>query len=300
MATDTAFVIGCLALVGSRIPQSLRVFMLSLAITDDIGAILVVAIGYSSNLAWSALALGACGCVVVPVMARLGIRSVPLYFLVGTVIWGAIDASGIHATIRGVVLGLLTPDRRWVSDDRLYALLDQVIAHPSGSGGSGATPDRRTLQVAEIAAREALSPLSNGWNWLCTHGWGLSSCPSSRWPTQECRYRETISSAHRGRRLRRVRGGQAPGVVAFTWLAVRSGIAIRSPDLGWRLVAGGGLARRHRLHDGAIYRQSGLQRTSDRAKPSWASSPHQSYLPRPAFCCWGRSPRVAHSSTSDH
>jgi NhaA family Na+:H+ antiporter len=61
MATDTAFVIACLAILGSRIPRSLRVFMLSLAIVDDIGAILVVAIGYSSNIIWWALALGALG-----------------------------------------------------------------------------------------------------------------------------------------------------------------------------------------------------------------------------------------------
>ena len=59
MATDTAFVVGCLALLGSRIPQSLRVFMLSLAIADDIGAILVVAIGYSSDISWRALWWGA-------------------------------------------------------------------------------------------------------------------------------------------------------------------------------------------------------------------------------------------------
>lgn len=58
MATDTAFVIGCLALLGRRLPQNLRIFMLSLAIVDDIGAILVVAIGYSTQLAWRALALG--------------------------------------------------------------------------------------------------------------------------------------------------------------------------------------------------------------------------------------------------
>ena len=71
MATDTALVIGCLALLGSRIPQSLKVFMLSLAIVDDIGAILVVAIGYSGQLDWEALALGILGLAIVPGLARL-------------------------------------------------------------------------------------------------------------------------------------------------------------------------------------------------------------------------------------
>ncbi len=159
MATDTAFVIGCLALLGSRIPKSLRVFMLSLAIVDDIGAILVVAIGYSSHIAWGALALGALGVAIVRAMALLGFRGVPLYFLAGGFVWLAVDASGIHATVTGVILGLMTPARRWVSDERLYAILDQVVAHPAGHGGSGGTKDRKTLQMAEVAARETLSPV---------------------------------------------------------------------------------------------------------------------------------------------
>jgi NhaA family Na+:H+ antiporter len=83
MATDTAFVIGCLTLLGSRIPQNLRVFMLSLAIVDDLGAILVVAIGYSSHIAWSALALGALGVAIVRAMTLVGVRSIPIYFLAG-------------------------------------------------------------------------------------------------------------------------------------------------------------------------------------------------------------------------
>ena len=105
MATDTAFVIGCLAVLGSRIPQSLRVFMLSLAIVDDIGAILVVAIGYSSHIVWGALAMGALGIAVIRFMALVGIRGISIYFLVGGFIWFAVDASGIHATITGVILG---------------------------------------------------------------------------------------------------------------------------------------------------------------------------------------------------
>lgn len=241
MATDTAFVIGCLALVGSRVPASLRVFMLSLAIIDDIGAILIVAIGYSGNLAWWALALGACGCALVRGMALLGIRSVPMYFVIGGAIWAAIDASGIHATVTGVVLGLLTPARRWVSDDRLYALLDQVVAHPSGNVGSGITPDRRTLQVAETAAREALSPVER--LELALHPWvGFVIMPVFAFANAGM----PISAGDLGSPVAAAvfAGfvvGKPLGVVAFTWLAVRSGMAILPPDLGWRLVAGGGL-----------------------------------------------------------
>lgn len=104
MATDTAFVIGCLALLASRIPPTLRLFLLSLAVFDDVGAIAVVAISYSDALNWTALALAMLGLTSVAGFARLGIRSVPFYFLLGGAIWLCFDASGIHATITGVIL----------------------------------------------------------------------------------------------------------------------------------------------------------------------------------------------------
>jgi Na+:H+ antiporter, NhaA family len=161
MATDTAFVIGCLALLGKRIPQSLRVFMLSLAIIDDIRAILVVAIGYTESINGGALAVGAFAGVIVRVTAMLGVRNVSIYFLLGGLMWLAFDSSGIHATITGVVLGLLTPARRWVNDERLYAIFERVVAYPAGQQrvGSGDTKDRDTLLMAQTAAREALSPV---------------------------------------------------------------------------------------------------------------------------------------------
>ena len=241
MATDTAFVIGCLALLGSRVPQSLRVFMLSLAIVDDIGAILVVAIGYSSHIGWSALGLGAVGVALVRLMALIGVRSIPAYFLVGVAIWLAVDASGVHGTITGVILGLLTPARRWVSDKRLYAILDRVVAHPAGDEGSEDTKDRQTLQVAEIAARETLSPVER--LEIGLHPWvGFVIMPLF-----------AFANAGLPLSLREIGGsvtvavlagfvlGKPIGVLCFSWLAVRSGIAIRPPELGWRLLAGGGL-----------------------------------------------------------
>jgi NhaA family Na+:H+ antiporter len=159
MATDTAFVIGCLALLGSRAPQGLRIFLLSLAVVDDIGAILVVAIGYSDVLDWAALAVSIFGLASVRGMALLGVRAVRLYVLAGVLIWLAVDASGIHPTVTGVALGLLTPTRGWVSDRRLRAILERVLAYPPGNRWSSDTEDRRTLRSAGVAAREALSPV---------------------------------------------------------------------------------------------------------------------------------------------
>ncbi|WP_105254250.1 Na+/H+ antiporter NhaA [Pseudoalteromonas sp. T1lg75] len=241
MATDTAFVIGCLALLGSRVPQSLRVFMLSLAIVDDIGAILVVAIGYSSDIAWWPLVMAALGLVSIRVIARLGFRGFPLYFLVGLVIWLAVDASGIHATITGVMLGLMTPARRWVSDKRLYAILGQVIAHPASSESSGDTKDRQTLQMAEIAVRETLSPVER--LEMALHPWvgfvimPLFAFANSGLPLTFSEVESLLAVAiYLGFVL-----GKPIGILLFCWLAIRLHIAIRPPELSWRVLAGGSL-----------------------------------------------------------
>jgi NhaA family Na+:H+ antiporter len=240
MATDTAFVVGCLALLGSRLPQSLRVFMLSLAIVDDIGAILVVAIGYSSGISWFALGLAAVGAMIIRLMAVAGIRSFPFYFLVGCLIWLAVDASGIHATITGVFLGLMTPARRWVSDERLYAILDGVIAHPANEEASTATKDRKTLQVAEIAARETLSPVERleiGLHpWVAFAIMPLFALANAGFPLALNQVANSTTIAI----LAGFALGKPAGVLVFSWVAVRLGIATRPADLTWRLVAGGG------------------------------------------------------------
>ena len=238
MATDTAFVIGCLALLGSRIPQSLRVFMLSLAIFDDIGAILVVTIGYSSNILWSALVLAALGLLIIRAMAMLGFRSFPLYFILGGVIWLAVDASGIHATITGVLLGLMTPARRWVSDVRLYAILNQVIAHPASNESSADTKDRQTLQMAEIAVRETLSPVER--LEIGLHPWvGFAIMPL--FALANAGMSLTLNGLDNSVTVAIFLGlvlGKPIGILLFSWLAISLNIVTRPSDLTWRLLVG--------------------------------------------------------------
>jgi NhaA family Na+:H+ antiporter len=241
MATDTAFVIGCLALLGPRTPQGLRVFLLSLAVVDDIGAILVVAIGYSHAINWVALALGAVGFAVVRGMALLGIRDLRLYILAGIMVWLAIDASGIHATVTGVVLGLMTPTRGWVSDRRLRSILERVLAHPPGNHWSGGTDERNALRAAETAARETLSPVEQLEATL--HPWvAFGIMPLFALANAGVPF--SLSAAGDPIALAVAVGfvlGKPIGVVGFAWLAVRSGLAERPAELGWGTLAGGGL-----------------------------------------------------------
>jgi Na+:H+ antiporter, NhaA family len=111
MATDIAFAVGVLALLGDRAPSGLKVLLLSMAIVDDVGAIVVIAIFYTDDvsLAWLATAGG--GLVLVAVLQRSRMWFVPVYVVLGAGVWFATYESGVHATIAGVALGLLTPAR---------------------------------------------------------------------------------------------------------------------------------------------------------------------------------------------
>ncbi|CAA0099606.1 Na(+)/H(+) antiporter NhaA [BD1-7 clade bacterium] len=238
MATDTAFVIGCLALLGTRIPKSLRVFMLSLAVVDDIGAIIVVAVGYSGDINWMAIGLALLGLIVVRIMAFLGIRSIVLFFMLGALIWLAIDASGIHPTVTGVILGLMTPTQKWITDDRLHTIMDCVVAYAPGDHWSGDTPDRKALRTAEAAAREALSPVER--LEMLLHPWvafvvmPLFAIANAGVSFTGVRFISPLTIAiFLGFVI-----GKPLGIVFFSWVAVQLRIAVLPPSLNWRMILG--------------------------------------------------------------
>lgn len=239
MSTDTAFLIGCLALLGSHVPKSLRIFMFSLAIVDDIGAIIAVAISYSSHFNWFAGAIALLGFLIIRMLAILGVRSIPLFFIVGACIWIAVDASGVHATITGVILGLMTPTTKWVSDDRLHTIMDCVVAHPRGDHWRGV--DRNVLKTAEAAAREVLSPVER--LELILHPWvgffvmPLFSFANAGTPLIGANFNDLLTIAvFLGFVL-----GKPMGILLFSWCAVRLGIAVLPADLNWKIVFSSGM-----------------------------------------------------------
>jgi Na+:H+ antiporter, NhaA family len=111
MATDPAFAVGVLALVARRAPAGVRALLLAIATVDDVLAIGVIAFGYSDGLAWQWLAAAIAGCVVVVLMRRAGVAAIWPYVPVGAVVWYCTLHSGVHATLAGVALALLTPAR---------------------------------------------------------------------------------------------------------------------------------------------------------------------------------------------
>ena len=118
MATDIAFALGVLALLGSRVPAALKVFLLTLAVVDDLGSIAVVALFYSRGVDPAALALAAGVVVLVAVLVRAGIWWLPLHIGLGVALWLAMWRSGVSPALAGVAMGLLTPARPTAPPDR--------------------------------------------------------------------------------------------------------------------------------------------------------------------------------------
>ncbi|MCB1745679.1 MAG: Na+/H+ antiporter NhaA [Gammaproteobacteria bacterium] len=133
-ATDIAFALGVLAMLGPRVPLSLRLFLTSLAIFDDLAAIIVIALFYTDDLSLLALALAAGGAGILIALNRGGVRSIIPYALVGLFIWVAVLKSGVHATLAGVVVALTIPIAR---DEADYSPLDWLehALHPWVSWG---------------------------------------------------------------------------------------------------------------------------------------------------------------------
>ncbi len=136
--------------------------MLSMSIVDDIGAVLVVAIRYGNSLHWEVLALAVVGIIIIRGMGLLGIRNVAIYSLAGGVLWILMDVSGIHATVTGVILGLMTPTEKWVSGERLHAILANVVAYPPVSIGSRIPKDGRHCKWQKLQHMERCLRLK-GW-----------------------------------------------------------------------------------------------------------------------------------------
>src|SRR4029453_7133552 len=173
-------------------------------------------------------------------MGLLGIRSTPVSFLVAGLPWLAVDAAGIPAPVTGVILGLLTPTRRWVSEERLRAILDRVVAYPADHW-SGDPEDRKARRLAEIAARETLSPVER--LEIMLHPWvgfvimPLFAFANAGVPISAADLRDPIATAvFFGLTL-----GKPLGAIACSWRAGGSGIAGRPPSLDWGMVAGGGM-----------------------------------------------------------
>ncbi len=199
MATDIAFALGALSLLGPRVPPSLRVFLAALAIVDDIGAVLVIAIFYTARLASVPLAAAALLLLVLAAINRAGIRHAAPYLVLGLGLWIAVFASGIHATIAGVLLAMTIPAR--AAPDEAESLLARL---ETGLHGTTAFVIMPLFALANAGVR--LGPeLAGALSWPVAGGVAL------------------------GLAL-----GKPIGITLLAWLATRLRLAALPPDVSWR------------------------------------------------------------------
>jgi NhaA family Na+:H+ antiporter len=239
MATDIAFVVGCMAVLGERVPQGLRIGLLTLAIVDDIGAILVIALGYSEGVVWGWLIVGAGGLAIVALFARLGVRSFLVYTLLGAGVWFTFHASGVHATVAGVILGLMTPARRRASPEFFAHLLERAQDAMLGDWDHE-PPQVEQVRRVKQAAQEAVSPLEYLEQYL--HPW-VSFGLMPLFPLANAGVPIAAGDIGSPVALAVVLGlflGKPFGVVLASLVAVRLGLA-RLPDgVSWPILIGGG------------------------------------------------------------
>ncbi len=164
MATDIAFVLGFLLLLGNRVPLSLKIFVTSLAVVDDLGAVILIALFYAGSLNLAALGYAAIVLVALILLNRFGIKKLMPYLLLGIVLWFLIEASGIHATIAGILLALTIPVRSRISAKKFLDICHRELTdfkqEETERKSILLTPEQQdSLEVIEDAYEAVQNPL---------------------------------------------------------------------------------------------------------------------------------------------
>jgi len=240
-ATDIAFVVGCMAILGKKVPHALRVMILTLAIADDIGAILVIAIGYPSGdgIDFAALGLGFALLALINVFFRIGVRNMLLFVVIGVAVWAFFVKSGVHPTIAGVLLGLSVPAKAVLAKGKLAQFAGSI-----GGKLSGETKDRNeqyeVFTMLKQGARESISmqerlfkPLVPWVNFFIMPLFALSNAGVEiKLGGVEVPVMGAVALA--------LVFGKPIGIFLFSLLSVKIGIS-KKPSYSWKILWGGGM-----------------------------------------------------------
>jgi len=210
MATDIAFSLGVVALLGRRVPSSLRLFLLTLAVADDLGALVVLVAFYSTDVSVRPLLVAVALVALVVVLKRLGVRWAPLFVAVGVAMWLALREAGVNPTLAGVAMGLLAPAGPALREHAIATRSAPVVErlehrlHPWAS--FVVVPVFALANVGVVISADLIESTSH-------------------------------SPVALGVLLGKV-VGKPLGITAFTWIACRVGLGSLPPDVRWRQVAG--------------------------------------------------------------
>ena len=248
MATDIAFALGVLALLGEGVPVGLKVFVTALAIVDDIVAVLVIALFYTSEIAWGALGVGAAFLVALIVANLLGVGRTLVYAVLGVGLWLCFLLSGVHATIAGVLLALTVPAVSFMDPGAFLERGRYVLDRFEKAGEKGenvlANDERQAALHALNHAAYKLEPplheLEHALNpWVVFAIMPIFALANAGVELGGGIVEALTSPVALGIVLGLVVGKQL-GITLFAWLAVRSGIAELPEGIGWRHVYGAG------------------------------------------------------------
>ena len=240
-ATDIAFVVGCMAILGKKVPHALRVMILTLAIADDIGAILVIAIGYPSGdgINFAALGAGFALLVLINVLFRIGVRNLLLHGVIGVAVWAFFVKSGVHPTIAGVLLGLSVPAKAVIANSKMALFASNV-----GGVLSGESQDRNAkyevFTMLKRGASESISmqerlfkPLVPWVNFFIMPLFALSNAGVEiKLGGVEVPVMGAVALA--------LIFGKPIGIFLFSVLAVKVGVSVK-PSYSWKILWGGGM-----------------------------------------------------------
>lgn len=245
MATDIAFSLGVLALV-KNIPSELKVFLLSLAIADDIGAIAVIAVFYTDTLHLQALLIAALLVIVILLCRRIGIRRQIFYAALGFAVWLATLRSGIHATIAGVVLGLLVPVTPSVPLDQFSSVCSEMLEEFKKAQAAGDT----SLASRQLGAMEYLIANTESQadritrklhDWIAFLVLPLFALSNAGVTFTLNTWKALLHSPLAWGVLLGLLAGKPLGITLSCWLAVRTKIASLPPAVNWRQIASVGV-----------------------------------------------------------
>ena len=232
MATDIAFALGVVALLGSRVPSSIKVLLLTLAIVDDIGAIVVIAVFYSDNLRPAFLLAAFAVTILLAAMHRVRMIYSPLFTIAGFVLWLTVFESGVHATIAGVMMGLLTPATPLQTDLEAEQVVD-VLENRSDLRADDVRKAANLIRNSVSPCDRLIDSLHPWTSYLIVPLFALANAGIA------------LSAGAFSNPSRVLVGvaialvvGKPIGVLGFSWLAVRLGLGRLPEGAPWGHIAG--------------------------------------------------------------
>lgn len=247
MATDIAFALGVLALLGSRVPTALKIFLTAFAIADDIGAVLVIALFYTEQILWASLGAAAFFLALLVGANAAGVRNPLVYGLLGIALWVAFLKSGVHATIAGVLLAMTIPATTRMDCTEFLSRSRSVLAQfedaDHGDGEIATQAERQAaLHTLEEACEQVQTPLQRlehgllPWvSFFIMPVFALANAGVALGGSGAGLTHPVSVGVLAGLVL-----GKPLGVTLFAWLAVRLGVAALPPGITWLHIHGAG------------------------------------------------------------